>query len=367
LPTTSLDEDMKIAARPAANPGAPFSPRSTSERMVDRILRLIDRKDADLSSIIGSAQGLDDYISTRLPLLDDGELRHIASRCCVVLGNIHSRLTGRQEFRGSDWRLMLFCLVSSRTLREAIQRIGDVFEAADGRMGSIELTEERGKAFAATTGTRGDDLELAFTVTLNSMILFHEIFGWIVGTPLRGKAHLDFPETCRAWVDEAILPFELKLAADRCGLDFAASHLDLPIIRTVEDCEPQINVSHLFSYTETGEAQDIAQRAQRVLRAALQEDRRLPSLDGLSGMLGLGRMTLRRRLNAAGTSFNELKDAVRRDMALELLTRTDHSIEDLTERLDFCDSDAFRLAMKTWTGMSPTDYRKGARKLEVGA
>ena len=359
-------EIVRGPARPAMPLNAvTFSPRAASERTAGRLLRLIARRGGDVAQIVGTASTLDDYIAADIPLLDDTQLRSVTARCCVLLANIHSRVTGRQEFRGCDWRLMLFCLVSSRTLREAIPRISDVFEAADGRMGSIELIEQRGRAFIGTTGARGEDVELAFAVTLNSMILFHEIFGWAVGTPLRGEAHLDFAEECHAWADQAILPFDLRLGADMPGFSFAAPYLDLPVIRTLGDCEPQINVNHLFFYAETGEAQDIASRSQRVLRAVLQEERRLPSLDNLSGMLGLGRMTLRRRLNAAGTSFNELKDIVRRDYALELLTRTDESIEELTERLDFCDSDAFRLAMKTWTGLSPTEYRKGARRIDL--
>jgi AraC-like DNA-binding protein len=340
-----------------------LSPRAANERMLARNLRLIVRKRGDISALVPArfAHDPETFLAEVMPVLDDFELRRVSARAVVILADIQSLQIARCPFRGGDWRVFLFCLVNSRSLREAINRAADLFEVADGRMGSIELSVREGKAFVAMVGERSKDEELSLAVIINAVTMYHEIFGWLVGTPLGGEGHLDFPEAARAHVDEPALPFALSFGASSSGFSFPVALLDLPVVRTSEDCTPKVLGHSLFAYTEAGEPRDVAGNARRIMRLMLQVDARLASLDQLGDRLGFGRMTLRRRLAAAGTSYQAIKDAVRHEYALELLERTDHSIEDLAVRLDYCDSDAFRLAVKSWTGTTPTKYRQRAR------
>ena len=56
-------------------------------------------------------------------------------------------------------------------------------------------------------------------------------------------------------------------------------------------------------------------------------------------------------------SYQQLKNDIRRDIAIELLTQTDYSLQQISDELDFHDPSAFHRAFKKWTGVSPGAYR----------
>lgn len=71
--------------------------------------------------------------------------------------------------------------------------------------------------------------------------------------------------------------------------------------------------------------------------------------------------TLRRRLEAEGTSFRQLQDEVRQVLAEELLTSTNLNLEEIAERLGYGDVSNFLRAFKRWKDMSPGSYRLQSR------
>ncbi|MBU3868565.1 helix-turn-helix transcriptional regulator, partial [Streptomyces sp. 4503] len=84
---------------------------------------------------------------------------------------------------------------------------------------------------------------------------------------------------------------------------------------------------------------------------------RLPELPEVAARLAVSPATLRRRLREEGTSFQELKDTVRRDEAVSSLTEGAEPIADLAARLGFSEDTAFHRAFRRWTGSTPGAYR----------
>lgn len=68
--------------------------------------------------------------------------------------------------------------------------------------------------------------------------------------------------------------------------------------------------------------------------------------------------TLARRLANEGTTFQRTKDKLRRDIAIDLLNKTDMPIATIGNELGFEDPAAFNRAFKMWTGSAPGTYRK---------
>ena len=62
---------------------------------------------------------------------------------------------------------------------------------------------------------------------------------------------------------------------------------------------------------------------------------------------------LQRHLATEGTSFQALKDQLRRDMAIVRLTSSEASLIAIAADLGFTDSTAFQRAFKVWTGSAP--------------
>jgi AraC-like DNA-binding protein len=73
-------------------------------------------------------------------------------------------------------------------------------------------------------------------------------------------------------------------------------------------------------------------------------------------MLSISVPHLRRLLRRDGTSLNQLREEVLRDVAIAGLRRGE-SVEVLSARLGFSEPSAFRRAFKRWTGDTPSSYR----------
>ena len=68
--------------------------------------------------------------------------------------------------------------------------------------------------------------------------------------------------------------------------------------------------------------------------------------------------TLQRRLAAEHTSFQKVKDELRRDVAVVRLNAGHATLAEIAFELGFADSAAFQRAFKGWTGSAPGSYRQ---------
>ena len=85
------------------------------------------------------------------------------------------------------------------------------------------------------------------------------------------------------------------------------------------------------------------------------------SLGDVSRRLNLSSRTVERRLHEEGSSLRAIKDALRRDMALSRLQKSEQSVAQIAASLGYADTSTFFRAFTTWTGVSPTAYRSRAR------
>ena len=103
---------------------------------------------------------------------------------------------------------------------------------------------------------------------------------------------------------------------------------------------------------------DHAQTSHRAREAII---RRLPDgeprRDAIARELCLSERTLQRRLEAEATSFAELLDDTRRELAEQYLSRLHLSLAQAAYLLGFVDQSSFFRACKRWFELSPGQYR----------
>jgi AraC-like DNA-binding protein len=80
--------------------------------------------------------------------------------------------------------------------------------------------------------------------------------------------------------------------------------------------------------------------------------------EAIARQLAMGSRTLQRRLAGAGTSFQTLADAVRREAALRLLASEATPIQEVAFVLGYQDVPSFYRAFKRWTGKTPAEQRR---------
>lgn len=85
------------------------------------------------------------------------------------------------------------------------------------------------------------------------------------------------------------------------------------------------------------------------------------NLAAFARLANMSERTLKRRLQAEGTSFRALFAEGRRSHAETLLADDALSIGEIAEQLGFSDLSSFSQAFKRWTGLAPSAYRERQR------
>ena len=102
--------------------------------------------------------------------------------------------------------------------------------------------------------------------------------------------------------------------------------------------------------------EDLATRIRHII---LRVPGEFPSEAAVADALAVSGRTLRRRLGDRGTSFRDLLDQVRSDLAQQYLRNSTPSVEQIAQLLGYSETTNFRRAFKRWIGLSPREYRLG--------
>lgn len=84
-----------------------------------------------------------------------------------------------------------------------------------------------------------------------------------------------------------------------------------------------------------------------------------PSVERIAARLHMSTRTLQRRLAAEGTTYGELLDRLRRQLAANYLADARFSIAEVAFLLGYADLTSFHRAVKRWTGTTPSTWRAG--------
>ena len=82
------------------------------------------------------------------------------------------------------------------------------------------------------------------------------------------------------------------------------------------------------------------------------------SLEDVAAHLGAPERTLRRKLDEEGTSFREILDQLRAEVAVKYLRDTQMTIDDIASALGFSETANFRHAFHRWKRASPREFRQ---------
>tara|TARA_R110001592_G_scaffold126230_2_gene337148 strand:+ start:10132 stop:11217 length:1086 start_codon:yes stop_codon:yes gene_type:complete len=83
----------------------------------------------------------------------------------------------------------------------------------------------------------------------------------------------------------------------------------------------------------------------------------LPSFEVMAEDLHMSPSSLRRRLHSEDTSYQELKDQYRCDIAMRQLRNPMLKIHEIGEQLGFLESSSFIRSFRNWAGLTPKQFR----------
>jgi AraC-like DNA-binding protein len=273
-------------------------------------------------------------------------------------------IAGELELR--ELGLLYYVVASARTAREGLMQLARYVGISNDSI-SILVVEAGGQArvslaFAGTTLPRSDRqfVELVVAVMLRA---FRDITREpIVPVEVR-FAHpaSDMADAIAAALGVAFVRFD----AEDDGFTLDASVLALPL--PGRDDYLQALIRHYCD-------EALGRRATESvgLRAVVeQEIGRLittgqPTARAVATSLGMSLRTFTRRLAEQGTSFGEILDQQRRDLAMLYLDDPAISLGQMAWLLGYSETTSFNHAFRRWTGTSPSRLRR-ARKTESAA
>ncbi|SMO49122.1 helix-turn-helix domain-containing protein [Ruegeria faecimaris] len=149
--------------------------------------------------------------------------------------------------------------------------------------------------------------------------------------------------------------FSVEFGAENLEIVLSPSSLDLP----VPTYDPMLR-EHLIEYGE----RVLAERAspKQKLRAQVEGlitrsmPGNFPQADDIAANLGMSPRTFARRLKDEGSSYREIADDLRCDLAQTFITNG-MQLSEIAFSLGYADQPAFSTAFKRWTGRAPSAFR----------
>lgn len=275
-------------------------------------------------------------------------------RMLVLVDDRSYWLLRRRDVAISDFGLLGYAMMSSATLAQAVQ-IAVKYHRMAGTMFDLRFLVEDDEAVIRiehliTGGAVGEyiveDLFLGIE-PLISLLLGEE------HKPL--AIHLNYAQPDVDVSYNEVFGCTVAFEQPYCDYRFAAADLKLPLAaadsNTARVCEDSCR--QLLDQMEIED--DIISRICHLLLSTPGE---FPRLDVVAEKLSLGSRTLRRRLNSRGTSYQQVLDDVRKQLATEYLETTDLTVQEIAELLGYTEVTNFRRAFLKWSGLSPYQYRK---------
>ncbi|MCW7537326.1 AraC family transcriptional regulator [Aquabacterium sp. A7-Y] len=193
-------------------------------------------------------------------------------------------------------------------------------------------------------------------VALDLMLkLIHGVASWLVGRriPLVG-VDFSFERPSFAAEYQALYPGPVRFAQPETALLMESAHLQLPVRRSRHELKDFLRRAPEDWLFVSFKQELLSQRLREHLLA------RLPlaaTAESTAQALHVSVRSLHRHLADEGTSFQRVKDELRRDLAVQKLTRSREPMATIAAELGFDSTASFHRAFKGWTGDTPGAYR----------
>lgn len=200
----------------------------------------------------------------------------------------------------------------------------------------------------------------------SGLAVWHALCGWLIGEPLNASAvRISAPYLNDQYFNSLQQLFKADIAFDaqENTLRFDIEYLDRRIVHNADSLREFLKnaVYELVSFERKPASTSAA------IRSLIAKDlpEMLPSFSLISEYLHVSESSLRRRLFSENTNYQQLKDEVRCQIAVDKLLNEDVKIAELSEFLRFAEPSSFIRSFKSWTGETPSSYREKMVALSI--
>ncbi len=271
-------------------------------------------------------------------------------------------LTMNDEFMGlahnksplGTFATMCLAVIHCKTLYQAIKR--------GARFGKLSLSE-------LDLRLEVDGENVIFSIHLKEpladpthflseclLVILHRFYCWMIGKRIIiDKALFNYSQPDH--VNEYYGLFCRNLSFDQhtTGLQFNRRYLEMPVVQDERSLKEYLQLAPANLVTRPRYDDSFTARVRTLVN---QSDSSLfPTLEEIATQLHTTPSTLRRNLKKENSSYQEIKEAIRRDISIYLLAETKLSLQEISVKLGYTEASTFQHTFKKWTGIAPGAYR----------
>ena len=219
-----------------------------------------------------------------------------------------------------------------------------------------------------TTGQQsGDQFTLSLEITSSAIIypdhalnsefsIYLAVIRALTGHYVTAKEiHFAYPHPADIREHERVFaPARLTFDAPKTEMVLDATLLDLPVI----NASPSLSIlfeKHATDILNRLKAPSLTTRVKSKIVTIMKGEE--PTLATVADQLAMGVRTLQLHLKEEGTTYQQLLDEIRKELAVKHLQEANLSTTDIAYLLGFAEPSVFFRSFKKWTGVTPGAYR----------
>lgn len=341
-------------------------------RFAKSLLNLVIERNYDYSAML-SVSGIDfDPVATQAdnyqPTISAMQYTRLSRQ---ILSYLQDETFGLSFGRGvtpGAFRMMCYCILGCENLGKAIHRACDFYRTFFEADAQLLMQLEDDQVVVGYAGQVEQELRTVAATDAYGLSMWHRFFCWLTGRSIAlTEIHFRGTEPTIEKQDKYRELFQCAVVfgQSRDQMVFDAKLLNSPLVHTEHSLKEFLRTApyQLMVINTESTASNLINRVRALIGHDFSQG--FPRFEDITQSLNMSAPTLRRRLKAEGTTFQQLKDGCRRDASMAYLSNPDLSINAVAALMGFTDPSAFHRSFKKWTGMTPGDYRQKEHQQNV--
>ena len=275
-------------------------------------------------------------------------------------------LNNYEKVPPGTFKMMCLFIIHCSNLQQAMIRSADFFDFLDSfthqsskTRTPISFTDNKKTAICRFTNPNTPKNESTLQAEASIIYMMHRFYSWLTAKsiPLK-EVCFSAPAPDNLDKYQQLFNCPVKYQQKDNNIKLAAEYLQSPIAQTEDSLRDFLRMAPY--QLVTGKIDIDLQNVKTRVRLFLEEDMlgSFSSIEDVAQRMNISSRTLHRRLEKENSSFQQIKDDIRRDAAVAYINRPELTISAVSILMGFQDTSAFYRAFKKWTGMSPGDFRK---------
>ena len=259
----------------------------------------------------------------------------------------------KRPMKPGTFSMLCHACITCDTLEHFLRRMAKY--AAIATSGALfELTRKDGYAKLKITPQVGEVYAEDLFVML-ALAVAHRLISWAAdqAVPL-DQVSLTHKRPLYASDYNMLFNSNISFSQQDNYILFNAEYLDGKIKQDEASLRIFLKDAAIHLMSELDSDNSLTSQIRDILKGKVHEE--FPSFKQMSSSLDCSPTTLKRKLLAEGSTYQTIKDAVRRDTAIYYLVQGSMSVDEVAVHAGFSDPSSFFRAFKRWTGTSPRSY-----------